>query len=80
MPLVIDADALMLLAEKDGLVTLAKAGRPAVLTPHEGELGRLLGIPADEVAARLDVKRETVYAYVSRGRLPSRRRRIIFPA
>jgi citrate synthase len=29
-------------------------------------------LTADEVAVRLNVKRETVYAYVSRGRLPSR--------
>lgn len=29
-------------------------------------------LTADEVANRLNVKRETVYAYVSRGRLPSR--------
>src|ERR1700722_15175759 len=30
-------------------------------------------LTADEVASRLNIKRETVYAYVSRGRLASRR-------
>jgi citrate synthase len=30
-------------------------------------------LTAEEVAERLNIKRETVYAYVSRGRLASRR-------
>jgi len=52
-PLLLDADGLYALGDRPELV----AGRsaPTVLTPHEGELGRLLGRPAAEIAAqRLD--------------------------
>ncbi len=52
-PLLIDADGLYALGGRPELV----AGRtaPTVLTPHEGELGRLLERPAAEIAAhRLD--------------------------
>ena len=48
-PLLIDADGLYALGDRPEL--LAERGAPTVLTPHEGELGRLLGVPADEVAA-----------------------------
>jgi NAD(P)H-hydrate epimerase len=41
VPVVLDADALNVLAGQIGLV--AKAKGPVVLTPHPGELGRLLG-------------------------------------
>ena len=44
LPVVVDADAL------DGLEPVARLA-PTVLTPHEGELGRLLGRPSAEVAA-----------------------------
>jgi NAD(P)H-hydrate epimerase len=44
LPMVVDADALFELEPGDW------AG-PRVLTPHEGELARLLGISSDEVAA-----------------------------
>jgi ADP-dependent NAD(P)H-hydrate dehydratase / NAD(P)H-hydrate epimerase len=44
LPIVVDADAL------DGLEP-ADWPAPRVLTPHEGELGRLLGRPSAEVAA-----------------------------
>ncbi len=49
-PLVIDADGLSLLAklsQSGGALVLPKA----VLTPHPGEMGRLLGISAGEVEA-----------------------------
>jgi ADP-dependent NAD(P)H-hydrate dehydratase / NAD(P)H-hydrate epimerase len=49
-PLLLDADALWALGEK--LELLAGRTQPTVITPHEGELGRLLGRPADEVAAQ----------------------------
>jgi len=49
-PLLLDADALYALGGE--LELLVERAAPTVLTPHEGELGRLLGIPADEVAAR----------------------------
>jgi ADP-dependent NAD(P)H-hydrate dehydratase / NAD(P)H-hydrate epimerase len=48
-PLLVDADGLYALGERPEL--LAERGAPTVLTPHEGELGRLLGVPAAEVAA-----------------------------
>ncbi len=46
-PLVLDADALTLLGEK--LERLHGRTAPTVLTPHPGELGRLLGVPTSEV-------------------------------
>jgi len=55
-PLLLDADGLYALGDRPEL--LAGRSAPTVLTPHEGELGRLLGRPADEVAAqRLDCAR-----------------------
>jgi hydroxyethylthiazole kinase-like uncharacterized protein yjeF len=46
-PLVLDADALTLLAGRLG--ELRRRTAPTVLTPHPGELGRLLGVPTAEV-------------------------------
>jgi ADP-dependent NAD(P)H-hydrate dehydratase / NAD(P)H-hydrate epimerase len=54
LPVVVDADALFGLEPHDWR-------GPRVLTPHEGELGRLLGRPSKEVAAhRLAAVRESV--------------------
>jgi NAD(P)H-hydrate epimerase len=52
-PCVIDADGLGAL---DGRLELVRErSRPTVLTPHEGEMGRLIGRSSEEVsAARLD--------------------------
>lgn len=51
-PLVLDADALNLLAESDDGDDAASTGlRDAVLTPHPGEAGRLLGSDAARVQA-----------------------------
>lgn len=47
LPMVLDADALNALAGELRLLRGRRA--PAVLTPHPGELGRLLGITAGEV-------------------------------
>jgi NAD(P)H-hydrate epimerase len=47
-PVLLDADAITNLAGTDAL---AKRDAPAVVTPHAGELGRLLGAGAKEVAA-----------------------------
>jgi NAD(P)H-hydrate epimerase len=56
-PLVIDADGLNAHAER--LDTLAGRAAPTVLTPHAGELGRLLGRPSSEIDAhRLASARE----------------------
>ncbi len=49
-PLLLDADGLYALGDRPEL--LAGRSLPTVLTPHEGELGRLLGLPAEDVAAR----------------------------
>ncbi|MGI9020336.1 MAG: NAD(P)H-hydrate dehydratase [Solirubrobacterales bacterium] len=49
-PLLIDADGLA--AFNEDLEALASRGAPTVLTPHEGEMGRLLGRESSEVAAR----------------------------
>ncbi len=48
VPMVLDADALNLLASGAGTVT---AAAPAVLTPHPGEAARLLGVSTAEVQA-----------------------------
>lgn len=49
-PVVLDADGLNALAGRLGM--LKKRQAPTVLTPHAGELGRLLGVAAGEVEAR----------------------------
>lgn len=48
-PLVIDADALNIVAEYDLHSLLIKRRAPTVLTPHPGEMARLLKISKDEV-------------------------------
>jgi hydroxyethylthiazole kinase-like uncharacterized protein yjeF len=56
-PLVLDADGLNAFAGEAARIAARKA--PTVLTPHEGELGRLLDRPAGEVGAhRLASARE----------------------
>lgn len=49
VPVLLDADAVTALAGTDAL---ARREAPAVITPHAGELGRLLGSGAKEVSAR----------------------------
>lgn len=49
LPLVLDADGLNAFAGR--LDELAARRAPTILTPHPGELARLLGIPTSEVAA-----------------------------
>lgn len=57
-PLVLDADALNVLRGQHGLLRGARA--PVVITPHPGELARLLGVSPSEVQrARLEVARST---------------------
>jgi hydroxyethylthiazole kinase-like uncharacterized protein yjeF len=50
LPALVDADGLTLLASEPGLAKERAA--PTVLTPHAGELARLLGGDAADVAAR----------------------------
>ncbi|MCK4777304.1 MAG: NAD(P)H-hydrate dehydratase [Actinomycetia bacterium] len=47
MPIVIDADGLNALSESPGI--LLKRNIETIITPHPGELGRLLKISADEI-------------------------------
>lgn len=49
LPAVLDADALNAFAGRLG--ELARRGAPTLLTPHPGELGRLLGVSTREVTA-----------------------------
>jgi hydroxyethylthiazole kinase-like uncharacterized protein yjeF len=57
-PLVLDADALNVLRGQHSLLRAARA--PVVITPHPGELARLLGISTAEVQrGRLEVARST---------------------
>lgn len=62
MPLVMDADALNMLATEPDLfaelVTMAKGGRTVVLTPHPGEMARLTDSSVAEIQAhRLETAR-----------------------
>ena len=53
VPLVLDADALNILARHlDRLSPLGRAGRPVILTPHPGEMGRLAELSIKDVQAR----------------------------
>jgi NAD(P)H-hydrate epimerase len=48
-PIVLDADALNVLARDPGTLVRRAAAGDVVITPHPGELGRLLGTDAQEV-------------------------------
>ncbi|HEX7124849.1 MAG TPA: NAD(P)H-hydrate dehydratase [Thermodesulfobacteriota bacterium] len=50
-PLLLDADGLNALGGAEGLAALKGAAGPRVLTPHPGEMGRLLGRTTREVEA-----------------------------
>lgn len=58
MPLVVDADALNIIAEQNWFCdeTLARepSDAPVVLTPHPGELARLTGVAASDKNAQLE--------------------------
>jgi NAD(P)H-hydrate epimerase len=57
VPVVLDADGINAFGGEAGL--LSGRVRPLVLTPHPGEMGRLVGVPAAEVQARrIDLARE----------------------
>ena len=49
LPMVLDADGISAIAGSDAL---ARRDAPTVITPHAGELGRLMGVSAKEVSAR----------------------------
>jgi NAD(P)H-hydrate epimerase len=75
LPLVLDADGLNAFAGRAGEIAgRAAAGRDTVLTPHPGEMGRLLGIStaevqADRIAAVRRAARETGAVVVLKGHL-----------
>jgi ADP-dependent NAD(P)H-hydrate dehydratase / NAD(P)H-hydrate epimerase len=50
-PIVLDADALNLVADHKLQELIGKRRAPTVLTPHPGEMARLLGVPKGEVVA-----------------------------
>ena len=50
-PVVLDADGLNALAADPSALD-ARRGRTTILTPHDGELARLLGVSLEELAAR----------------------------
>jgi ADP-dependent NAD(P)H-hydrate dehydratase / NAD(P)H-hydrate epimerase len=62
-PMVLDADALNLIADYKLFDLLVKRRAPTVLTPHVGEMARLLGIPKEDIlrdpvkAVRMAVER-----------------------
>ena len=69
-PLVMDADALNCLARLttgrlDSFPELMRRNAPLILTPHRGELGRLMGLPdtpPDSLTAALEASRRIVWA------------------
>src|SRR5665213_817756 len=63
IPVVIDADALNILAAKPVLLAKLAKGRTLVLTPHPGEMARLTGLTVAEVQAR---RLETARAFAER--------------
>jgi NAD(P)H-hydrate epimerase len=63
MPLVVDADALNAFAgDPEGLT--GRDGRDIIITPHPGEMARLVGMSTDEVqASRLEIARNFAVAH-----------------
>ncbi len=75
LPLVLDADGINAFAGRAvEIAGRARAGRETILTPHPGEMGRLLGIPtaeveADRLAAVRRAARETRAVVILKGHL-----------
>ena len=51
-PVVLDADALNVFSGDTGSLAKLLNGRPAVMTPHPAEMGRLLGMDTPEILSR----------------------------
>jgi NAD(P)H-hydrate epimerase len=63
MPVVVDADALNAFGEEPDRLA-GREGRDVIITPHPGEMGRLVGMSADEVqASRLEIARNFAAAH-----------------
>ena len=63
MPLVVDADALNAFASDPDRLA-GREGRDVIITPHPGEMARLVGMSSDEVqASRLEIARNFAAAH-----------------
>jgi hydroxyethylthiazole kinase-like uncharacterized protein yjeF len=63
VPLVIDADGLDAFGDDPDRLT-GREGRDVIITPHPGEMARLVGMTADEVqASRLEIARNFAVAH-----------------
>src|SRR5262249_45260143 len=63
MPLGIDADALNVFASDPDRLT-GREGRDVIITPHPGEMARLVGMTTDEVqASRIEIARNFALAH-----------------
>jgi NAD(P)H-hydrate epimerase len=63
MPLVIDADGLNAFSEHPDRLA-GREGRDVIITPHPGEMGRLVGMSTDEVqSSRLEIARNFAAAH-----------------
>src|SRR5204863_3873197 len=63
MPLVIDADGLNAFGEYPDRLA-GREGRDVIITPHPGEMGRLVGMSTDEVqSSRLEIARNFAVAH-----------------
>jgi ADP-dependent NAD(P)H-hydrate dehydratase / NAD(P)H-hydrate epimerase len=52
LPVLVDADGLTILSQVEGLLPRTEESAPTLITPHAGELARLLGTDAASVEAR----------------------------
>ncbi len=63
MPVVLDADGLNAFADDPDALT-GREGRDVIITPHPGEMARLVGMSSDEVqASRLEIARNFATAH-----------------
>jgi NAD(P)H-hydrate epimerase len=63
VPLVLDADAITVLAADPGRL-VGREERDVIITPHPGEMARLVGMSSDEVqASRLEIARNFAVAH-----------------
>ena len=63
MPLVLDADALNAFADEPAAL-VGREGRDVIITPHPGEMARLVGCTVDDVQAdRLGIARDFASAH-----------------
>lgn len=60
-PLILDADALNILSEEVNTVRLA--GKRAIVTPHVGEMSRLVGMPVSEIQSHMTETAEAFCAH-----------------